>query len=92
MFRRFGPEATRILINKEIELAELTAELRETDKAYFADKTDKQWRLFSAKYWEGLDPKQHVLLQKIEVKLGEYCEWNPCGPCPAYKRKLNWSR
>jgi len=76
MFRRFGPDATRILINKEIELGQLTAELHELDKAYYADELDKRWRLSSVEYWEGLDPAQHLLLKKIEVKLGEYCEWS----------------
>jgi hypothetical protein len=76
MFRRFGPDATRILINKEIELGQLTAELHELDKAYYADELNKRWRLSSIEYWEGLDPAQRLLLQKIEVKLGEYCEWS----------------
>ena len=76
MFRRFAPEATRILINKEIELDRLTAELHEVDKTYYADKANKRWRLSSVEYWEGLDPAQHLLLQNIEVKLREYCEWS----------------
>jgi hypothetical protein len=76
MFRRFGPDATRILINKEVELGQLTAKLHKLDEADYADKANKRWRLSSTQYWEGLDPEQHLLLQKIEVKLGEYCERN----------------
>ena len=76
MFRRFASDATRILINKEIELDRLTAELHEIDEAYYADEANKRWRLSSVEYWEGLDPAQHLLLQNIEVKLREYCEWS----------------
>jgi len=75
MFRRFGPVATRILINKEIELGQLTAELHELDEAYYADEANKRWRLSSVEYWEGLDPAQRLLLQKIEIKLGEYYDF-----------------
>jgi len=76
MFRRFGPDATRILINKEIELGQLTTKLHELDEADYADEANKRWRLSSAQHGEGFDPEQHLLVQKIEVKLGEYCEWN----------------
>jgi hypothetical protein len=73
MFRRFGDEAARILLAKEIELDQLVQELRRLDKSDEAS-SDLDYRLHSVEYKDTWEPTQKILLDKIEEKLDKYCE------------------
>ena len=72
MFRRFGDEAARILLAKEIELDQLVQELRTLDKADEANE-ELKYRLKSVEYRDTWDSTQMILQQKIEEKLDKYC-------------------
>jgi hypothetical protein len=73
MHRRFGTEAARILLTKEIELDQLVQELRRLDKSDEAS-SDRDYRLHSVEYKDNWDSTQKILMDKIEVKLDKYCE------------------
>lgn len=74
MYRRFGDEAARILLAKQIELDQLVQELHRLDKSDEAS-SDLDYRLHSVEYKEGTwDSTQKILLDKIELKLDKYCE------------------
>jgi len=75
IFRKFGDQATRILLIKEIELCQLATKLDEINKADAEDKM-LEYRLTTIEHDKSWDPAQQDLLDKIEVKLAAYCEQN----------------
>lgn len=74
IFRRFGDVAARLLLIKEIELEQLVLKLRKLDDEDNEDPA-MRWRLKSVDYPKGCDPTQRKLLQEIEQKMNEYCEF-----------------
>jgi hypothetical protein len=72
ILRKFGNEATRILLRKQVELCQLATKLDELNK------TDKEagleYRLTTFDHDDAWDSTQQELLDKIEVKLIAYCE------------------
>jgi hypothetical protein len=72
IFRKFGDEATRILLRKEIELCQLATKLDELNKA--DQEGILKWRLTTFDRDDDCEPAQSELLDKIEIRLLAYCE------------------
>jgi hypothetical protein len=77
IFRKFGDEAARILLIKQIELCQLATKLDEINKADAEDKL-MEYRLTTIEHDENWDPAQQDLLDKIGDKLTKYCELKSC--------------
>ncbi|KAE9380003.1 hypothetical protein N431DRAFT_323543, partial [Stipitochalara longipes BDJ] len=73
IYRKFGNEAARLLLRKELELYDLATKLDELNKT--DAEGDLEWRLTTLEHHEKWDPVQHNLLNDIEVKLIAYCEF-----------------
>jgi hypothetical protein len=72
IFRRFGPAAARILVGKEIELDQLMTKLNKLDNEDEGNPATR-YRLKSIDFYDGCDPEQRKLLDKLEIKLKDYC-------------------
>lgn len=72
IFRKFGPVAVRILIEKEIELDQLITRLNILDKED-SKNPETSYRLKSIDFYEGCDPEQKTLKEEIELKIKDYC-------------------
>ncbi|KAF4630545.1 hypothetical protein G7Y89_g7598 [Cudoniella acicularis] len=70
--RRFGRAHQRVLLHLTCEVTLLEKELDELDKA--DENTDTKWRLKRGEFYEGWDPKQKDLIEKLRVKLLQYDE------------------
>lgn len=71
IFRRFGTAHCRILLHLQAEITAIEKELDELDKAD-SENPDMHYRLRRNEWYEGWDPRQKVLLDKLRVKLSEY--------------------
>ena len=74
IFRKFGKEAARTLLRKEIELCKLATKLDDLNKS--DAEGSLIWRLSTFEHDDTWDPVQHNLLNDIEVKLDTYCKCN----------------
>jgi hypothetical protein len=74
IYRKYGDEAARVLLRKEIELCNLATKLDELNKT--DAEGDLNWRLTTFEHDESWDPVQHKLLNDIEAKLNAYCEFD----------------
>lgn len=73
IFRRFGDEAARLLLRREIELCQLATKLDELNK------TDREgllkWRLTTFDRDDDCTPAQSELMDKMEMKLLAYYDF-----------------
>ncbi|KAE9380009.1 hypothetical protein N431DRAFT_325452 [Stipitochalara longipes BDJ] len=74
IFRKFGPVAVRILVGKEIELEQLVTRLNELDEKD-SKNPETSYRLKSIDFYEGCDPEQKDLMEKIEDRLKDYYDF-----------------
>jgi hypothetical protein len=74
------------LLRKQLELVELATKLDELNK------TDAEgplkWRLSTFQHDDAWDPAQHELLNKFEVKLDAYCEFNNL--LQTWGKRIDW--
>ena len=68
--RRFGRTHTRVLLHLTCEITALEKELDTLDKADLNSFTN--YRLRRSEFYEGWDPKQKDLIEKLKAKLMEY--------------------
>ncbi|KUJ23412.1 uncharacterized protein LY89DRAFT_777167 [Mollisia scopiformis] len=71
IFRRFGPAAARLLLNKEIELDDISKKFDALDHADDSDP-NKRYRLKGIEHHESWDDEQQKLLKVLEEKLNVY--------------------
>jgi hypothetical protein len=71
--RRFGPQAFRILLRKQIEIDKLANELDRLDVTDEATK-ELEYRVHSVYDRESSDFEKSKLMEEIEVQIYKYCK------------------
>lgn len=71
IFRRFGNSHCRVLLHLQAEITSLEKQLRELD-IHDAKTPDLHYRLRRNEHYDGWDPAQKDLLEKLQQKLSIY--------------------
>lgn len=72
MFRRFSPDAARLLIHEQIEIEQISKKLHQLDSTDAKDDV-LRYRLNSIEEYKGWNPEQKVLMEDMKKKLDAYC-------------------
>ena len=73
VFRKFGTDAARVLLHKQMELDRLAKKIGELDRA--DSSCELRYRLRRGAFHDSWDSEQKNLLEEQEMKLSSYCKW-----------------
>ncbi|KAH8684303.1 hypothetical protein BGZ60DRAFT_523527 [Tricladium varicosporioides] len=74
MFRRFSPDAARLLIHEQIEIEQISKKLHQLDSTDAKDDV-LRYRLNSIEEYKGWNPEQKVLMEDMKKKLDAYWDF-----------------